>query len=256
MKRYFLFIITALVILGTGGLLAAFKARQRLGHPGVKVVARDVLDPKGNVIGTNCIDLPAHVLDYSSEVLPVDSTVLGWLPKDTTYGQRAYKAADGFQMAMSAVLMGADRTSIHKPEYCLQGQGWTVDAAKSEVTTVPIAQPHAYELPVSKWIGMRQLRNEAGREIPVRSVFVFWLVAEDRIEPYHNRIMGSIVRHMIKTGELQRWAYVTCFATCLPGQEDAVFARMRTFLSAAVPQFQLTTLGGPSRAAGMASLPK
>jgi hypothetical protein len=37
---------------------------------------------------------------------------------------------------------------------------------------------------------------------------------------------------------LQRWAYVSYFSICEPGQEDAVFARMEKLIAASVPEFQ------------------
>ena len=49
------------------------------------------------------------------------------------------------------------------------------------------------------------------------------------------RMVGDLVR----TGTLQRWAYVGCFATCLPGAEEPTFQRMKKFIAAAVPEFQL-----------------
>ena len=48
----------------------------------------------------------------------------------------------------NVVLMGHDRTSIHKPEYCLPGQGFTID--HREVVDIPIAQPHPYDLRVAE----------------------------------------------------------------------------------------------------------
>jgi hypothetical protein len=247
-RAWTLFSAAALLIVGAGALLAAFQARQSLGKPGVKVAAKPVYDPKGGLVGTNSVDLPEQVLDYTSEVIPVDFTVLDWLPKDTTYGQRVYKAADGFHTAINAVLMGTDRTSIHKPDYCLAGQGWRVDASRSEVTAIRIQEPHPYDLPITKLVTTREVRTASGENVLVSGVYIYWLVADSRLEPYHNRIMGSIIKHMLTTGELQRWAYVTCFATCLPGHEDATFGRLKEFLSAAVPKFQIT-VGSPAEVA-------
>jgi len=246
-KSWIIFGVTAAMICGTAVLLTSLKARQRLGKPGVRVVARPVHDPKGNVIGTNCVDLPAVVLDYTSEQLPIDFTVLNWLPKDTTYGQRLYKGPDGFQTLVNAVLMGTDRTSIHKPDYCLVGQGWQLDASQSGVTSIRISAPHPYDLPITKLVTTRDVRTEQGQRLALRGVFAYWLVADSEIEPYHNRIMTSIMKRMLMTGELQRWAYVTCFATCLPGQEEATFNRLKAFLADAVPKFQLTS-GAPAPA--------
>ena len=50
--------------------------------------------------------------------------------------------------------------------------------------------------------------------------------------------------HLLKTGELDRWAYIGCLAVCLPGEEAATLARMKRFIAAAVPQFELAT--GPA----------
>jgi hypothetical protein len=52
--------------------------------------------------------------------------------------------------------------------------------------------------------------------------------------------MWWMARDLIKTGILQRWAYVSYCAFCLPGQEDATFERMKAFIAASAPEFQLT----------------
>ena len=46
---------------------------------------------------------------------------------------------------------------------------------------------------------------------------------------------------MLRTGVLQRWAYVSCFSICHPGQEEETYKRIKELISAAVPHFQLTT---------------
>jgi hypothetical protein len=51
--------------------------------------------------------------------------------------------------------------------------------------------------------------------------------------------MWWTTEHMMSTGVLQRWAYISCFSVCAPGQEGAAFDRMKEFLAASVPQFQL-----------------
>jgi hypothetical protein len=61
--------------------------------------------------------------------------------------------------------------------------------------------------------------------------------------------MWQMAKHLLRTGELQRWAYVSVFAVCAPGQEDAAFERIKRFIAAAVPEFQLTPRAQPSVAA-------
>ena len=61
----------------------------------------------------------------------MDEVTLGALPEDTSFGARLYTAPDQFGLLMNVVLMGTDRTSLHKPQFCLTGQGWAIDQSKS-----------------------------------------------------------------------------------------------------------------------------
>src|SRR5207247_11346886 len=99
-----------LLVGGASGFLTCWKNIQKLGRPGVKVVAEPIYDEKGNRAATNSAFLPVRVLDYSSEPVGLTRLELDWLPKDTTYGGRYYKAADGFDILVRIVLMRDDRT--------------------------------------------------------------------------------------------------------------------------------------------------
>jgi hypothetical protein len=172
-------------------------------------------------------------------VVPVDRLVLEWLPKDTTYGQRAYKTSDGFHVQMTAILMGADRTSIHQPQYCLTGAGWHIE--ESEIEKIRIQQPRGYDLPVNKLTVSRVAPTANGSEARFSGVYVYWFVADNRLTAEHGQRMLEMGLDMLRTGVLQRWAYVSCFSVCLPGQEEETYKRIKELISAAVPQFQLTT---------------
>ena len=49
-------------------------------------------------------------------------------------------------------------------------------------------------------------------------------------------MMGS---KLLRTGILQRWAYVSCLSVCKPGDEEPTFERMKQMIAAAAPEFQL-----------------
>ena len=86
-KKFFL--VAALVLMaGTAVLLNWCRTHQKLGVPGIKATPIP-----GDI--TMQFDLPASVLDYKSEAVPQDSTVLALLPKDTSYAQRRYKGRMG-----------------------------------------------------------------------------------------------------------------------------------------------------------------
>src|SRR5207237_6005855 len=139
------------------------KTHQRLGKPGVKLIPVPTYDSEGKVVATNTVYLPENVLTFKSEILPVSQETLSWLPKDTTYGQRRYKAPDGFEAALNVVLMGTDRTSIHRPEWCLGGIGYSIDPQQTD--TISISEPFAYQLPVMKLTASKKAIAASGAEV-------------------------------------------------------------------------------------------
>jgi hypothetical protein len=225
-------LVVALAIMGLGaGLLLRLKTGQRLGTPGVKVAA---------VPGTNewRVTLPEQVLDYRSEAVPTTEVERLTLPPDTTFGKRFYQAPDGFAVFTSVVLMGTDRTSIHKPEFCLEGQGWST--LKTEQLDIPMTRPAPYALPVTRMTLSRTVKARDGSLVEMRGLYVFWFVADGAVTASHWERIRSMSVEMLRSGTLQRWAYVACLSTFPPGREEAAYERMQQFLSAAVPEFQRT----------------
>ena len=247
MKTLRVLVVLCLALMGgTGWLLAHFKQLQRLGVPGVKVVAEPTFAVDGTAVRSNSVYLPTTVLDYKSDSVPVAQIVLDWLPPDTTFGQRVYRAADGFETAATVVLMGRDRTSLHKPQYCLTGVGWQI--LKTEEERIQMQEPHPYELQVMKLTSERSVPMADGSERKFSGLFVYWFVSADQLTARHNERMWWMARDLMVQGVLQRWAYVSCFSICPPGLEDATFARMSEWIRAAVPEFQLPA-GAPLAAA-------
>jgi hypothetical protein len=101
-----------------------------------------------------------------------------------------------------------------------------------------LTEPHPYDLPVTRIIARRVVRRPDGESLELRAVFVYWFVADAQLSADHLERMLWMARDLVFRGTLQRWAYVSAFAICLPGQEEAAYGRMRDFLVAAVPQFQ------------------
>src|SRR6185503_3698558 len=119
------------------------------------------------------VELPETLAGYKSEPVETPPIVTNILPKDTSYGQRRYQADDGFQAVINVVLMGSDRTSLHKPQFCVVGAGWTID--QTEMTTVPISRPHPYDLPIIKLTTTKQaMIND--QLVTARGIYVYWFV--------------------------------------------------------------------------------
>jgi hypothetical protein len=233
--------VTLLLIGSTAGILRRFQTHQRLGPPAVKTKP---------IAGAQNLEvvLPETVLDYKSEKVEQAEVVTNTLPKDTSFGQRVYKAPDGFQMQMNVVLMGADRTSLHKPQFCLQGQGWKLDQGMSSTTSVRVDRPVPYDLPLARLVGSIDV-NVDGQKQAIRGVCLYYYIADGVLtaSPTGAERMWLMAKQMLTTGTLQRWAYVMCFAGCAPGQEDATIDRMKQFIAASAPEFQLTPKAGETK---------
>lgn len=233
----------------TAMVLTRVQSLQRLGTPGVKVIGHKVYREDGELVGTNSVALPEQVLNFESKEQPMSKVVTDWLPKDTTYAQRVYQAPDGAWLQANVVLMGTDRTSIHDPKYCLAGQGFQTE--KEEQETIQIEQPRRYSLPVVKMTLRREATLQDGTKVPQSALYVFWFVADQQLTASKNERLWWMTRDMVTRGVLQRWAYISCFSACSPGQEQATYARISEWIAAAVPRFQLAN--GPG--ANLASNP-
>lgn len=230
-KKWLLFFVTLTFIGATAAAVMSFTARQRLGQPGL------VATPEADGSTRMNFDFPERVLDFTSTNVPEADVVLDLLPKDTSYAQRHYVAPDGAWAMANLILMGGDRTSIHRAEYCLPGQGWQI-INKAEVK-LAIAGPQPYALPVQKWTIRNTYTDSAGRRQEVGGLYVFWFVTANQTTDSYSEMLLSMLSHLVRTGELQRWAYVSWFSVCEPGKEDALFARLKPLITASVPQFQL-----------------
>jgi len=229
-RKTILIAIALAMIAGTAALLAVVP--QKLGRPGVRTV---------EVAGTNRlrIDLPEYILDYSSTNQEPDAESLAMLPADTSFGSRVYFKPHSIPFISSVVLMGTDRTSIHKAEYCLQGQGLHIDQFTRD--TVHMTLPHPYELPIIKILATESGQIN-GKPVTKKCVYVYWYVTDGALSNDRSGFerMWDMTRKLLFTGVLQRWAYVRFYAFCDPGQEDATYQSIKRMITVAVPQFQTT----------------
>ena len=230
-QKISIFIVVLALIGGSAWALVWLRANQKLGTPGIKAT------PIPGTIKMN-FDLPESVLDFTSKRVPEDKTVLDTLPKDTSFAQRLYTAPDGFWVNANIVLMGTDRTSIHKPEFCIPGQGWRID--QKESINLSMEGRHPYQLQVAKWTIINFVPDASGQKKEVRGLYVFWFVAGNEETADHQQRIWWMTRDLLTTGVLQRWAYISYFAVCDPGQEEATFERMKKMIVASVPEYQLT----------------
>jgi len=230
-QKWLAFFIVLVLIAGTAGTLTWLKGHQKLGRPGIKAV------PIPGQVAMK-IELPARVLDFTSSNVPESEIELGYFPKDTSFVERHYASSNDLPViSATIILMGADRTSIHRPEYCMAGQGFSCD--EKALVDIPVESPDSYSLTVSKWKVSRMVQQPDGKKVKISGVYVFWFVADNELAAGNVQFQCYLVRDLLFKGVLQRWAYISYFSVCWPGQEEATFVRMKKLIAASVPEYQL-----------------
>jgi hypothetical protein len=240
-KSKWLILAVALgMMAATGGYL--MKVHVHLDAPGVKVGPGSLYDELGNLVARQCVLLPDEVLGCKGIKMPVTQMEADNLPKDTTFGRKLYQTND-FAVVTTVVLMGSDRTSIHDPHYCLKAADWRIE--KTEQVLLPMDRPYSYDLQALKLTTSRDLKNKYNQPIQLKGIYVYWFVSADRITSEQGTRMWSLAQTMLEKGILERWAYISYFVTCLPGQEEVTYSHLEQFIRASAPEFQ-TVAGQPS----------
>ena len=247
-SAWILLVVTLAMIGATGGFLFHVKGNQKLGKPGVVLGNFPLFDVRTNRVADTTVILPENIPGYFSAPLPITDIELGMLPKDTTFGRRRYWADGGANADVNVVLMGQDRTSIHKPQFCLVGQGWNIE--KSEVVNIKMQRPYVYELPVMKLTAGIRTKGDNGNPMDIRGIYVYWFVADNKLTASHDSRMWSMAKNLLETGTLERWAYISYFSRCFPGQEEATFKRLEEFIVKSAPEFQIPAGKPSSNSAG------
>jgi hypothetical protein len=228
-------ILFAVMISVTAAFLLRIQMAYKLGDPGVQVVQEPLYDENTNLVANISVALPKELPGYVSIPMAINRLELNMLPPDTVFGRRAYKADDGWATMLSVVLMGTDRTSIHKPQYCLLGAGWSIEG--EEVIDVPMWRPELEKVKVMKLTCSRQVRTTDGKYTTVRGLYLYWFVADGVSTPHHFERMWMMGKHLVTTGELQRWSYISVLGQCMPGQEEILLKRLKGFLAESFPKF-------------------
>lgn len=225
----------AAVLLAAGAVMlgaARLDAIQVSPRTGVKLAAD----------GLNPVRLPNYLgADWAGQEAEISEVERRTLPPDTGYSRKNYVSLRDRRntVFVSIVLSGRDRTSIHRPEICLEGQGWTILDSDRHVFERPAIDPGArYGLqPVTLLRIEREVRVGNGQTVRVPALLAYWFVGADKTVASHLGRMAHSSLDRLRHLQAHRWAYVVVQTHALDGEEAAV-ARMQEVIGQAVPVFQ------------------
>jgi hypothetical protein len=194
--------------------------------------------------GRNPVDLPAFVgTEWIGRRVDISPVELEILPPDTGFSRRIYVAVPDprRQVLLSIVLSGRDRSSIHRPELCVEGQGWTIKGSF----------PHGFEgvQPGGRVLPATVLRLEragANGAKPTPALLAYWFVSSETVVATHAERMWRGAWDRLRHGRADRWAYVLAQTVAAERR-----ARRRRW-----PAFRSARLRAPMLAGTRAGLPE
>lgn len=166
--------------------------------------------------GLNPKDLPAFPGgNWAGKRLQAGDFERQTLPPDTGYARRLYLPAGDRRRAVlvSVVLSGRDRSSLHRPELCLTGQGWRVVSSHEQVLGSESRQLRCRILEVE--------HPGLGGSGPQRGLVACWYVGPQGVVANNLNRMWYDIRGRL-AGRSDRWAYVLMQTDMPQGAEEAL----------------------------------
>lgn len=218
---------------------------------GTGVLCQTTKKPLMGIESGVAMDLPVTIPGMISEnrTHSPDPAEKAMLPSDTEFSKAVYftpgaDASTRDVVHFEIVLSGAERRSIHRPEVCLQGQGWTL--LKSGTRRIAIRDR---ELEVSDlYISREETTKDGGRRTR-RAHFFYWFVGNDVTTPGHVGRLWLTLRDNILHGVNHRWAYASVLALVTEDQpasetgerqrsSEETAAMLEKFIASIAPHFQ------------------
>lgn len=154
-------------------------------------------------------DLPKFLAKFE-EPDPVEKALL---PEDTEFAKAMYYTPTmDFSRRDIAhctiVLSGAERKSIHRPEVCLQGQGWNL----MESRIIPVELGDGKQLRVKDLYVEKPITMSDGSKRRLRGHYLYWFVGTDVTTPSNGERIWLTLWDNVARNINHRWAYPSLMA--------------------------------------------
>jgi EpsI family protein len=184
--------------------------------------------------GVSPVKLPESVgTEWFGRSVDVSDVERAVLPADTGYSRRNYVSLADLrrQVFISVVLSGRDRTSIHRPELCLIGQGWSITGRARHEFSADGERIPVTLLSVEHAVAGAKAGN-------VRSLLAYWFVGGEAMEPTHFGMQARDACDRLRHLRADRWAYVIVQTVIIGGDEAGALARMQEVLAGVWPEIR------------------
>jgi len=126
------------------------------------------------------------------------------LPHDTLFVKSIYTNDVADQVFVSLVLSGKERSSIHRPQRCLVGQGNTI--AGTKYMKIPLEGRDPLKLCILETV--KNYRDQEGNPQAYHGYFAYWFVGQKRETHSHYERMFWLAWDRVIHSVAHKWAYI------------------------------------------------
>lgn len=230
----------------TTSRLATLLGVVALGVLSIFLLPRSAAQPTGLTMKDGAPILPESIAGWEGKDMAITELEIKTLGLGTQFARKSYRDAGGNSAVATIVLSGRDiSNSLHRPERCLDAQGWIVK--ESEELPITLADKNTF--PVRRLYNTQRKLGKDGKVVANLEIFTYyWFVGEKALTagPYERFFIDN--RDRMFRGVDQRWAYVTV-TVGIPTARDPqdqpkvrafVDEKMQAFIAALAP-----TIHGP-----------
>jgi EpsI family protein len=161
------------------------------------------------------LTLPETLAEWAGKEVAVSEKEIRVLGPETRFARKYYENAFGDEIHTSIVLAGPDMmTSIHRPERCLEAQGWQFAPGGERLIDVP---GHG-KLPVTRLRTHRMGKTANDQPMQIDNICDYWFVGYTDVTASHWSRVRLDAWDRIAHHFMQRWAMVLVSADITAGR--------------------------------------
>ena len=133
------------------------------------------------------------------------------LPESSAFAHRLYRRG-GDTIMVNVVVTGRERSSIHRPEWCLPAQGFRID--QSEQTSFTDKRSRQ-----ERAVTLLDVSRRDSKISGIGGTFAYWFVGNGRRVATHRQRLLYMAWDALREGRQHRWAYVSLLQAGRGGHE-------------------------------------
>jgi exosortase len=166
------------------------------------------------------MNLPLQFAEYQGRELDMTARERNILDVGVELARTYYAAPGGSEFLCTVIVGGEGKRTLHRPEVCLPGQGWTI----ADTSTMPVDLEDGRTIEVTLLRLFRDAEPEPGKRVRIRGLNIYWYIGSDGTTSpdFYDHIRLSY-QHAIFRNLNHRWSMASFFFPMKPmplGMED------------------------------------